>query len=130
VISRADTSLFVYNKSGLIIYLLVYVDVIIVTNWSTSAISALLQDLQEDFTLKNLGDLHFFLGIQVTRLDDGLLLLQGKYASELLQRADMQKCKSVKTPLATSDKLSSSQVSGYVTKMPPNTEGLWVVLSI
>jgi hypothetical protein len=129
VISRADTSLFVYNKFGLIIYLLVYVDVIIITNWSTSAISALLQDLREDFILKNLGDLHFFLGIQVTRLDDGLLL-QGKYASELLQRADMQKCKNVKTPLATSNKLSSSQVSGYVTKMPPNTEGLWVVLSI
>jgi hypothetical protein len=60
--SKADTSLFIYNKSGIIIFVLVYVDDIIVSSSSNKAIAALLQDLGSAFALKDLGDLHFFLG--------------------------------------------------------------------
>jgi histone deacetylase 1/2 len=72
--SKADTSLFLYAKSGIIVYVLIYVDDIIVTNYSDQAISALLQDLNEHFAIKDLGDLHFFLGIEVKKISDGLLL--------------------------------------------------------
>ena len=61
--SKADTSLFIYNKSGIIIFVLVYVDDIIVTSSSSKAITSLLQDLGSAFALKDLGDFHFFLGI-------------------------------------------------------------------
>jgi hypothetical protein len=57
--------------------------------------------------LKDLGPLHFFLGIEVTAIGNGLLLSQGKYAAELLQKAGMVACKLVPTPLSTSDKLSA-----------------------
>jgi hypothetical protein len=66
-ISKADTSLFIYSKSGVIIYLLVYVDDIVVTTLSPSAITTLLDDLLSDFALKDLGELHFFLAVQVTK---------------------------------------------------------------
>jgi hypothetical protein len=46
VVSKADTSLFVYIKSGLIIYLLVYVDDIIMTSSSDTAVTTLLSDLR------------------------------------------------------------------------------------
>ncbi|XP_071680966.1 uncharacterized protein [Lolium perenne] len=70
--SKADTSLFIYNKSGITIYVLVYVDDIIVTSSSNKAITALLHDLSTAFALKDLGDLHYFLGIEVRRcLDRG-----------------------------------------------------------
>jgi hypothetical protein len=59
--SKADTSLFIYNKSGITIFVLVYVDDIIVTSSSNKAISALLRDLGEAFALKDLGNLHYFL---------------------------------------------------------------------
>jgi histone deacetylase 1/2 len=65
--SNTDTSLFIYNKSGIIIVVLVYVDDIIVTSSSNKAITALLQDLGSAFALKDLGDLHFFLGIEVKK---------------------------------------------------------------
>jgi hypothetical protein len=66
--SKADTSLFIYNKSGITIFVLVYVDDIIVTSSSTRAISALLQDLRKAFALKDLGDLHYFLRIEVKKI--------------------------------------------------------------
>jgi hypothetical protein len=83
-ISKAVTSLFVYNKNNIVLNLLVYVDDIVVTSSSPNAITALLQDLRSDFALKDLGDLHYFLGIQVVKQSDGILLSQGKYAAEAL----------------------------------------------
>jgi histone deacetylase 1/2 len=67
VSSKSDTSLFMYNKSGIIIYMLVYVDDIIVTSSSQNAITTLLKDLSSHFALKDLGDLRFFLGIEVKK---------------------------------------------------------------
>ena len=104
--SKADTSLFFYNKGGISIFILVYVDDIIVASSTEKATVALLQDLKQEFALKDLGDLHYFLGIEVSKVKDGIVLSQGKYASELLQRVGMTQCKPVSTPLPTSEKLS------------------------
>ncbi|XP_071680467.1 uncharacterized protein [Lolium perenne] len=104
--SKADTSLFIYNKSGIIIFVLVYVDDIIVTSSSNKAITALLQDLGSAFALKDLGDLHFFLGIEVKKFNQGIMLTQEKYASDLLNRVGLKGCKTLSTPLSASEKLS------------------------
>jgi histone deacetylase 1/2 len=104
--SKADTSLFYFNKGGCTMFVLVYVDDIIVASSSQVATDALLRNLQSDFALKDLGDLHYFLGIEVKRLEDGLLLSQWRYASEILTKAGMKNCKSIDTPLSTSEKLS------------------------
>jgi histone deacetylase 1/2 len=48
-------------------FILVYVDDIIVASSSQEAIKALLKDLEREFALKDLGDLHYFLGIEVKR---------------------------------------------------------------
>lgn len=63
--SKADTSLFIFNKAGVTTFVLIYVDDIVVTSSSSQAVSALLEDLKQDFALKDLGNLHFFLGIEV-----------------------------------------------------------------
>jgi histone deacetylase 1/2 len=104
--SKGDTSLFLYNKSGVTIFVLVYVDDIIVTSSSNDAISVLLKSLTAHFAIKDLGDLHYFLGIEVRRLRDGLLLTQEKYAHDLLTRVGMLDCKSAPTPLSVSEPLS------------------------
>jgi histone deacetylase 1/2 len=83
---------------------LVYVDDIIVTSSSNKAISALLQDLSSDFALKDLGDLHFFLGIEVKKINQGIILTQEKYDSDLLNRVGLKGCKTLPTPLSTSEK--------------------------
>ena len=107
--SKTDTSLFYYSKGKHTIFILVYVDDIIIASSSQEAVQALLADLEKDFALKDLGDLHYFLGIQVQRTKAGLLLCQGNYASEILQRVNMSACKPINTPLATTEKLSKAK---------------------
>ena len=58
--SKSDASLFIYIKGHVTMYMLIYVDDIIVTSSSSEAVTALLQDLKKDFALKVLGDLHYF----------------------------------------------------------------------
>jgi histone deacetylase 1/2 len=62
--------------------------------------------LQKDFALKDLGDLHYFLGIEVKKSSEGLVLTQERYANDVLSRAGMDKAKPVETPMATAEKLS------------------------
>jgi histone deacetylase 1/2 len=50
--SKSDMSLFIYRRGGTTIYMLIYVDDIIVTSSSPDAVTALLADLKEDFALK------------------------------------------------------------------------------
>jgi hypothetical protein len=50
--TKADTSLFIYRKNGVSIFLLIYVDDIIVASSSSAAVDALLQDLRGEFALK------------------------------------------------------------------------------
>ncbi|XP_071681707.1 uncharacterized protein [Lolium perenne] len=106
--SRADTSLFIFRKSTLTIYLLVYVDDIIVVSSSSAATDRLLHQLGTSFALKDLGDLHYFLGIEVHRSPGRIHLSQHKYALELLQRAGLAQSAPVSTPMCSTDKLSAT----------------------
>lgn len=105
--SKADTSLFFYNNKGLMMFLLVYVDDIIVASPFAQAVTALLRSLEKEFALKDLGELHYFLGIEVKKASGNILLNQERYASEIVKRVSMENCKSVSTPLSTVEKLSA-----------------------
>lgn len=108
--SKSDTSLFIYNKSNTFIFVLIYVDDIIVTNSSNDAITTLLKDLNSEFALKDLGDLHFFLGIEIKRdREGGIHLSQEKYATDLLKRIGLQGCKPSSSPLSSTEKLSLAE---------------------
>ena len=87
-------------------HLLVYVDDIILVSSSQSAATALVRSLGTDFAVKDLGKLHYFLGVEVTSQADGLVMTQKKYSLDLLQRAGMLKCKPTTTPMSTTDKLT------------------------
>jgi histone deacetylase 1/2 len=87
-------------------FVLVYVDDIIVASSTGKATDALLQDLQKESTLKDLGHLHYFLGIEVSKVPDGIVLSQDKYASNHLKKVGTSECKPIAAPLSTSEKLS------------------------
>jgi histone deacetylase 1/2 len=89
-------------------YLLVYVDDIILVSSSSTAASRLVQNLRSEFAIKDLGPLSYFLGIEVSKLSDGLVLTQKKYALDLLRRAGMLQCHSVLTPMTVAEKLNST----------------------
>lgn len=103
--SRADASLFVYEQGGVTIYMLINVDDIILSSSSPRAAQYLIAALRREFAVKDLGDLHYFLGIEVVRSRDTITLKQAKYASDLLTKEGMMSCKHVSTPMCTSEKL-------------------------
>ena len=90
--STADTSLFLFQRPSVTMYLLVYVDDIVLVSSSPTAADALVTALGRDFAVKDLGQLHFFLGIEVAHQSRGsLALTQKKYSLDLLRRAGMLK---------------------------------------
>uniref|UniRef100_A0A2N9GIX5 Reverse transcriptase Ty1/copia-type domain-containing protein n=1 Tax=Fagus sylvatica TaxID=28930 RepID=A0A2N9GIX5_FAGSY len=105
--SRSDSSLFIYNKASIIMYVLIYVDDIILTGSHSAAIDDLLLSLKRDFAVKDLGSLNFFLGIEVLPNAAGVLLSQQCYILDLLTRTKMTDAKPVSTPMASSTTLSA-----------------------
>jgi hypothetical protein len=55
--------------------------------------------------MKDLGLMHYFLGLEVWRSAEKIFLIQGKYVVEILKRFDMLECKSMNTPIETKLKL-------------------------
>jgi hypothetical protein len=93
----SDSSLLVYSHGAQAAYLLVYVDDIILTTSTPSLLNDVINKLRQAFAIKNLGALHFFLGVQVRRDDDGFLLNQSQYTEDILERARMANCKPAST---------------------------------
>ncbi|GKC79304.1 ribonuclease H-like domain-containing protein [Tanacetum coccineum] len=95
--SKNDHSLFVKNKDGTFLALLVYVDDIIITGNNNDEISKFKIFLNQKFTIKDLGELKIFLGIEVLKIKNGLCLNQRKYCIELLHDYGLLACKPVAT---------------------------------
>ena len=105
--SKCDPSLFTLHTQHHTTLILVYVDDIIITGSSKSQIQQLVQKLNSEFSLKDLGQLDYFLGIEVHHSDNGSLLLsQTKYIHDLLVKANMANANSIASPMASSTKLS------------------------
>ena len=95
-------------------YLLLYVDDIVLTASSTVLLERFITALSSEFSMTDTGDLHYFLGIAVSRTASGMFLSQEKYAAEILDRAGMTGCTSSSTPIDTEPKLASSVGSSVV----------------
>ncbi|KAK9062637.1 hypothetical protein SSX86_019825 [Deinandra increscens subsp. villosa] len=100
VCSRANPSLFIFKCDTCIIYLLVYVDDLILTGNHEQTVRSFITRLHSEFAIKDLGDLNYFLGLEVTNVSDGLFLSQTKYAKEILLKAKMFDAKPMPTPLS------------------------------
>ncbi|KAL3838972.1 hypothetical protein ACJIZ3_023563 [Penstemon smallii] len=101
MVSKSDTSLFIYRRNNVILYILVYVDDIVLTGSCSSAIETLTSLLSKNFPVRNLGGLHYFLGLECSRSSSGLLISQKKYILDLLRRTNMADCKPINSPMAT-----------------------------
>ncbi|XP_031252284.1 uncharacterized protein LOC116110205 [Pistacia vera] len=100
-----DVSLFFYKKDSQVVYLLVYVDDILVIGNNSQLIDQVVTDLNNQFALKILGEVQYFLDFEIQRNAIGLLLAQTKYAQDLLQKAGMKDSKPCPTRMATGVKL-------------------------
>ena len=120
--AKSDTSLFVYRRGTDTIYLLLYVDDIVLTASSLAILQRTIQALQQEFSMTDLGELHHFLGMHVQRCGSGLLLSQRQYMVDILDRAGMAECKPCSTPVDTNPKLAAgTPLSSGVLQVPCST---------
>ncbi|RVW68854.1 Retrovirus-related Pol polyprotein from transposon TNT 1-94 [Vitis vinifera] len=96
-------------RGSLCIYLVVYVDDIVITGSDQDGIQKLKQHLFTHFQTKDLGKLKYFLGIEITQSSSGVVLSQRKYALDILEETGMLDCKPVDTPMDPNVKLVPGQ---------------------
>lgn len=124
--SQTNPSLFILNHGDLKMFMLIYVDYIVVTTSQPSAIDSLIFELSIAFSIKDLGHLSFFLGLEVDYSSSDLLLSQWQYIKELLVRSNMLYSKPVTSPVAASIMLSQYDSSQFedTTRFRSIVEGL------
>ena len=84
--SKVDTSLFIWCNGTSKLFVLIYVDDILVTGASSALINWFMTQIQSTFPIRDLGTLNYFLGMEAIHLPNGLILSQAKYIFDLLQK--------------------------------------------
>ena len=108
--SETDHSVFNHhNSSSQCIYLVVYVDDIVITGSDQEGIQRLKQHLFNHFQTKDLDKLKYFLGLEIAQSSSGVVMSQRKYALDILEETGMLECKPVDTPMNPNVKLVPGQ---------------------
>jgi hypothetical protein len=83
--AKSDTSLFVFRRGIDMVYLLLYVNDIVLTASSVALLQQTISALKQEFSMKDLGPLHHFLGVSIQHQADGLFLTQRQFALDILE---------------------------------------------
>nr|AFP55546.1 gag-pol polyprotein [Rosa rugosa] len=113
--SNSDHTLFLKHRCGKVTALIIYVDDMVVTGDDIEEIQRLQGQLSSEFEMKDLGNLKYFLGIEVARGKDCIVLSQRKYVLDLLAETGMLDCKPVATPIE-----QNHQLAEYLDQVPTN----------
>lgn len=115
---KADYSLFTKTQDTVITFILVYVDDLLLAGRSQCHIDALKAMSYSNFHMKDLGDLRYFLGLEIDRSAAGFFVSQKKYTLDLLKDFPMQNAAPVKLPLDTHIKLTPDKGEPLVDPQP------------
>ncbi|KAF5812650.1 putative RNA-directed DNA polymerase [Helianthus annuus] len=107
--SRADHSLFLYNNNGVFLAILIYVDDVILVGNDMKKIEEIKDCLHSQFSIKDLGHLKYFLGIEVANTSQGLVLSQRKYTLDILEDSGMEGCRPSSFPIEQNLKLDTRE---------------------
>jgi hypothetical protein len=102
--SKAYPNLYFKVMNDEPVILLLYVDDLFLTG-EEKLITDCKKKLAAEFEMKDLGPMHYFLGLEVWQRPKKIFLNQGKYAIEILKKFDMLKCKAMATPMEMNLKL-------------------------
>ncbi|XP_021744666.1 uncharacterized protein LOC110710650 [Chenopodium quinoa] len=94
--SKKDYFMFTKEQNGKQAIILAYVDDLLITGDNLEEIERLKANLDSEFTIKDLRELRFFIGIEVDRNEHGTLLNQRKYILDILKNVGMEDCKIAK----------------------------------
>ena len=89
----------------------IYVDDIVFGSTSMSMLDIFVNQMKNEFEMSMVGELTYFLGLQVKQMNVRIFISQSKYAKNLVKKFGLENAKCVKTPMGTNDKLSKDENS-------------------
>eukprot|EP00253_Pinus_taeda_P012520 PITA_12520 len=123
-----DATLFVKKVGKTVLYLVVYVDDLLMIGKNESYIASIKKELGKSFEMTDLGYVHYYPGIEVTQHPKSIFLSEKKYIGDLLNMFGMIECNPLTTPMEQNLKLTSIEGNEFeeATKfMQKPCEGHW-----
>ncbi|GJX72951.1 putative ribonuclease H-like domain-containing protein [Tanacetum coccineum] len=96
---KIDQTLFIKKQKGDILVVQVYVDDIIFSSTNKELCTGFEKLMKDKFQMSSMGELTFFLGLQVQQKEDGIFISQDKYVDEILKKFNYTDVKSASTPV-------------------------------
>jgi hypothetical protein len=109
VIESVDKTLFALNLGIDFLLVQIYVDDIIFGGSSHVLVSSFQEMMEKEFQMSMMGELTFFLGIQVKEMKKGTFVHQAKYLKDLIQKFNMAELKPLSTPMSTATSLDPDE---------------------
>ena len=113
---NTDNNPYIKEEHDSLIIVEIYVDDIIFGSDNDQLRKQFAQSMQNEFEMSMLGELNFFLGLQISKSDKGIFISQPQYINEMLKQFQMYDCKLVGTPMVTGCKLRNIDDSKNVEK--------------
>ncbi|GJV44578.1 putative ribonuclease H-like domain-containing protein [Tanacetum coccineum] len=111
---KIEKTLFIKRHKGDILLVQVYVDDIIFGSTKKELCNAFEKLMHEKFQMSTMGELTFFLGLQVKQKEDGIFISQDKYVAEILKKIRYTKAKIASTPMETHKPLLKDEDGEYM----------------
>ena len=109
-----DRNLYIKHEGDDLLIVLVYVDDIIFGCTNNSSVQWFANSMQSEFEMSMIGELSYFLGLQISQKPEGLFLSQEKYLKEMLKKFQMEDSNPMSTPIVSGCKLSKDYASSEV----------------
>ncbi|GKC59782.1 retrovirus-related pol polyprotein from transposon TNT 1-94, partial [Tanacetum coccineum] len=101
-----DNTLFTMKRDLHVIIVQIYVDDIIFGSTCQDLCDDFSKIMHDEFEMSMMGELNFFLGLQIKQLEDGIFFNQSKYIKEILKKFGLEESKPIKTPMSSETKLT------------------------
>ncbi|KAK2379434.1 putative mitochondrial protein [Trifolium repens] len=102
----SDKTLFVKEERGKFIIAQIYVDDIVFGGMSNTMVQHFVQQMQSEFEMSLVGELTYFLGLQIKQMEDTIFISQSKYARNIIKKFGMDNAAHKRTPAPTHLKLT------------------------
>ncbi|GJR51111.1 retrovirus-related pol polyprotein from transposon TNT 1-94 [Tanacetum coccineum] len=104
-----DNTLFTKKRNSHIIIVQIYVDDIIFGSTYQELCDDFLKIMHDEFEMSMMGELNFFLGLQIKQLEDEIFFNQSKYVKEMLKKLCLEDSNPIKTPMSSETKLTHDE---------------------
>ena len=104
-----DKTLFIKKVKSDVIIAQIYVDDIVFGSTSDFEVQGFVKQMQDEFEMSMVGELSYFLGLQVRQGDEGTFVSQSKYARNLVKKFGLENAKLTNTPMSTTLKLTKDE---------------------